>query len=194
MKHTSHSMNRYRRPYRRDRSNRASRGYLAACLFALIGLACAASTPITGPATLTLPPPPLTLTPQPTQTPVPDVTPFPTRPLFDPGELVEYIAQTGDTLPAIALRFNTTVAEIRLANAFIPNDATTMPPGMPMQIPVYYLPFWGSPFQIVPDSHFVNGPVSTTFNTPAFVASQPGWLFNYTQFVAGETRNGAGNR
>jgi murein DD-endopeptidase MepM/ murein hydrolase activator NlpD len=164
---------------------------IAGLLFAL-SMACAASTPFTGPATLTLPPPPLTLTPQPTQTAVPEVTPFPTRPLFDPGELVEYLAQTGDTLPSIALRFNTTVEEIRLANTFIPDGATTMPPGMPMQIPVYYLPFWGSPYQIVPDSHFVNGPATLEFDTPAFVAAQPGWLFNHNQFVAGQTRNGAG--
>jgi hypothetical protein len=42
--------------------------------------------------------------------------------------LVDYIAQNGDTLPALALR-NTTVDEIMEANPIIPADATTMPPG-----------------------------------------------------------------
>ena len=81
---------------------------------------------------------------QPTQnTPAPDQpipTPFPTRPLYSPGELVDYTAQAGDTLPALASRFNTTVDEILAANTFIPRTATTMPPGMPMKIPIYYLP------------------------------------------------------
>ena len=67
-----------------------------------------------------------------------EITPFPTRRAYEPGELVEYIAQTGDTLP-LATRFNTTESEIRKANPIIPDDAT-MPPGMPMQIPIYYRP------------------------------------------------------
>jgi LasA protease len=75
-----------------------------------------------------------------------EITPYPTRPAYAPGELVDYVAQTGDTLPALAVRFNTTVNEIREANSFIPDDATTMPPGMPMKIPIYYRTLWGTPF------------------------------------------------
>ena len=71
---------------------------------------------------------------------------------------MDYIAQTGDTLPALAYRFNTTEREIREANPNIPAEVTTMPPGMPMKIPIYYEPFWGSPYEILPDSLFVNGP------------------------------------
>ena len=72
----------------------------------------------------------------------PTAVPAPTseRPKFAPGELVDYTAQNGDILPALAARFNTTVDEIREANPIIPLDATTMPPGMPMKIPIYYLP------------------------------------------------------
>ncbi|HNJ13788.1 MAG TPA: LysM peptidoglycan-binding domain-containing protein, partial [Anaerolineales bacterium] len=72
-------------------------------------------------------------------TPTSDIAPYsfaptalPTRPTYKPGELVDYIAQNGDTLPALAARFNTTVEEIFQANPFIPREATTMPPGMPM--------------------------------------------------------------
>lgn len=32
-----------------------------------------------------------------------------------------------------------------------------MPPGMPMKIPIYYLPFWSSSYKVLPDSLFVNG-------------------------------------
>src|SRR5688572_29380166 len=72
---------------------------------------------------------------------VPTPIPAPTsgRPEYSPGELVDYTAQNGDTLAALAARFNTTVEEIMEANPIIPLDATTMPPGMPMKIPIYYL-------------------------------------------------------
>jgi len=122
--------------------------------------------------------------------PSPLITPLPTRPLYTPGQLVDYIAQTGDTLPALAARFNTTEKEIRAANPIIPSDATTMPPGMPMKMPIYYQPFWSSPYQILPDNLFVNGPAQVGFDTSAFVDSQPGWLKNYSFFVGDKTERG----
>ncbi len=139
-----------------------------------------------------LPQPAIQTTPLPTATSAPEATPFPTRPPYNPGELVDYTAQTGDTLPALAVRFNTTIPEILTANPNIPGDATTMPPGMPMKIPIYYLPLWGTPFQILPDWHFVNGPAALAFDTQAFVETQPGWLKDFNAYVAGETRSGAG--
>jgi LysM repeat protein len=79
---------------------------------------------------------------------------------------VDYIAQSGDTLPLLALRFNTTVEEILQANGFIPQSATTMPPGMPMKIPIYYLPFWGSPDQVLPDSLLSTGRLRSVSTPP----------------------------
>ena len=119
-------------------------------------------------------------------------TPIPTRPVYSPGELVDYTAQTGDTLTALAVRFNTSVAEILAANTFIPDSATTLPPGMPMKIPIYYLPFWGSSYRILPDSLLVNGPSQVGFDTVKFVASQAGWLRGYTEYAAGANRSAAG--
>lgn len=128
----------------------------------------------------------------PSETPeLPQPTPFPTRPEYAPGELVDYIAQTGDTLPALAARFNTTITEILTANPFIPSNATTMPPGMPMKIPIYYKPLWGTPYQIIPDGVFVNGPSQIGFDTQSFVEAQPGWLKNYVSFAGGKNRSGA---
>lgn len=118
-------------------------------------------------------------------------TPLPVRPNYTPGELVDYIAQSGDTLPALAAHFNTTIAEIMTANPIIPSGATTMPPGLPMKIPIYYKALWASPFKIIPDAAFVNGPAQIGFNTSAFVDSQPGWLKNYTAYAGGEYRTGA---
>lgn len=124
----------------------------------------------------------------------PEATPtsaFPDRPRYSPGQLVDYTAQTGDTLYNLASRFNTTVEEILEANPFIPASATTMPPGMPMKMPIYYIPLWGSPYQIIPDSLFVNGPAQVDFDTHQFVASHPGWLKDYVCYVADANRTGA---
>jgi hypothetical protein len=118
-------------------------------------------------------------------------TPMPTRPLYEPGELVDYIAQPGDTLPAVAAHFNTTEAEIREANPVLPKRVTTLPNGLPMQIPIYYQSLWGSPFQILPDNLFVNGPSDVGFDTREFINQQPGWLKNHREYAGGRWRTGA---
>ncbi len=128
-----------------------------------------------------------------TPSPTPELkqpTAYPTRPPYLPGTLVDYTAQTGDTLPALAVRFNTTVAQILEANSFIPADATTMPPGMPMKMPIYYQALWGNPHQILPDGWFVNGPAQTGFDAAEFVRQQPGWLKDYSTYMGEQTRRG----
>lgn len=117
-------------------------------------------------------------------------TALPTRPSYSPGELVDYTVQAGDNLPALASHFNTTVKEIRTANPILPDDATTLPPGMPMKIPIYYEALWGSPFHILPDDLFVNGPAQIGFDTVKFVNSQPGWLKNYQDAASGDIVSG----
>lgn len=124
---------------------------------------------------------------------VPTAIPAPTseRPNYAPAELVDYTAQSGDTIPALARRFNTTEEEIMQANPIIPRDATTMPTGLPMKIPIYYLPLWGTAYQSIPDAAFVNGPSQIGFSTSAFVASTNGWLKDYRVYAGGEMRTGA---
>jgi LasA protease len=117
-------------------------------------------------------------------------TPLPQRASFTPGQLVDYTASSGDTLPGLASHFNTTVKEIHQANPIIPNDATTMPPGLPMKIPIYYQSLWGTPFKILPDSQSVFGPPQKGFDPVAFVKSQPGWLKDYIAYASGENRDG----
>ncbi|MBN1265094.1 MAG: LysM peptidoglycan-binding domain-containing protein [Anaerolineales bacterium] len=103
-------------------------------------------------------------------------TPLPTRTAFPPGELVDYVAQTGDSLPALAAHFNTTVEEILAANTNIPPDITTLPAGLPMKIPIYYVPLIGSPFQILPDSEVVNSPSAVGFDIEAELEATSGFL------------------
>jgi hypothetical protein len=125
------------------------------------------------------------------QAAVPQSTPLPTRPAYEPGELVAYEAQAGDSLPALAAHFNTTVDEILAANPIIPKSATTLPPGLPMEIPIYYLPLWGSPYQIIPNSLFVNGPAQVNFDTADFINGHPGWLKTHGEYAAGANRDSA---
>lgn len=152
----------------------------------LISLLLAACSPSMQP-TMILP----TATEELGQDEVPEITPYPTRPAYAPGELVDYVAQTGDTLPALATRFNTTAEEILLANPNIPETATTMPPGMPMSIPIYYRALWGNPYQILPDAVFVDGPDAVSFNTGTFIAQHPGWLQWYNAWAFQGTRTAA---
>jgi LasA protease len=130
-------------------------------------------------------------TPAPASTPTPTPLPITQRPVYAPGELVPYTAQSGDTLPNLAFRFNTTIEEILAANEVIPEDATTLPPGLPIEIPIYYEALWGSQFQVLPDCAFVNGPPQIGFDTATFVDSQPGWFKNFWQIAGVEYRDGA---
>jgi murein DD-endopeptidase MepM/ murein hydrolase activator NlpD len=123
--------------------------------------------------------------------PTPIPAPTSERPEYAAGELVDYIAQSGDTIHALAKRFNTTEEEIMQANPIIPVDATIMPEGLPMKIPIYFLPLWGTPYQSLPDDAFVNGPSQIGFSTSAFVADTSGWLKNYRVYAGGEMRSGA---
>lgn len=126
-----------------------------------------------------------------TATPAVTATPLESRPKYKPGELVAYTVQSGDTMPALASRFNTTIDEIRAANPIIPQDVTTLPTGMPMEIPIYYLPLWGTQYQIIPNGEFVNGPSSVGFDIQGFVDAYPGWLKDQKIYAGGKTRTGA---
>jgi murein DD-endopeptidase MepM/ murein hydrolase activator NlpD len=132
----------------------------------------------------------------PTSTPaglaIATVPSLPNRPEYQPGEMVDYLVQSGDTLPALAGHFDTTGAEIQAGNPQIPVDATTLQPGMTVRIPMPFAPAWGTPIQIMPDSLFVDGPSVNGFDTEEFVSSQPGWLKDYREDIGGVERSGAG--
>jgi LasA protease len=127
-----------------------------------------------------------------TPTPEPEITrtPIPTRQVYLPATLVDYTIQAGDTVSVLAAHFNTTAAEIYEANPLLNNKISTLTAGQSIKIPIYYKALWGSQFQIIPDSLFVNGPAQQGFDTSDFVDSQPGWLKNYTVLAGDEDRRG----
>jgi murein DD-endopeptidase MepM/ murein hydrolase activator NlpD len=128
--------------------------------------------------------------PQPAVPPTPEApaqeassTPLPVRTAFQPGTLFDYVAQQGDTLPAVAAHFNTSEPEIRQANPSLPEDVTTLPAGYPIQVPAYHIPLASTPFHILPDDQAVNGPGAVDFDVKAEVQSRPGFLKGLTDFA-----------
>jgi murein DD-endopeptidase MepM/ murein hydrolase activator NlpD len=97
--------------------------------------------------------------------------------------VVEYSAQSGDTLAAVAAHFNTSVEEILSANPEVSPTITTFPAGFPLQVPAYYLPLTGSPFQILPDSEVVNSPSAAGFDLQAEITRRPGYLANLSDYA-----------
>jgi LasA protease len=118
-------------------------------------------------------------------------TPLPTRTAFSPGQIFDYPAQSGDTLPAVAAHFHTTVEEIAAANPDLPADLTTLPAGYPLKVPAYYAPLTGSPFHILPDSEVVDGPSAVGFDTREEILSRPGFLSGLTDYAFGRQLNSA---
>jgi LasA protease len=110
-------------------------------------------------------------------------TPLPTRSPYPPGEIFDYLAQSGDTLPSIAAHFNTTVAEIRVENPDLPTAITTIPPGYPLRVPAYYTPLTGPTFKILPDSEVVYGPTAVDFDIRSAILQFPGYLSEMESFA-----------
>lgn len=110
-------------------------------------------------------------------------TPLPTRGPYPPGKIFEYLTQNGDTLPAIAMHFNTSVAEIRMENPDLPDAITTLPPGYPLRVPGYYTPLTGPTFKILPDSELVYGPSATEFNIRSEILDHTGYLVEMESFA-----------
>ncbi len=131
-----------------------------------------------------------TPTPDLPATPTLPVTPLPTRAVFDPGTLFTYTVQTGDTVAAIAVHFNTTPEAILAANPGVPLTAT-LASGQTLAVPAYYFALGGPAFKIIPDSEFVYGPANKDFNLAAFMQTQPGFLPQQSAYAAQRQRSSA---
>jgi murein DD-endopeptidase MepM/ murein hydrolase activator NlpD len=120
-------------------------------------------------------------------------TPLPTRIPLEPGQIMEYHVQSGDTLEAIAAHFHTTVADIRKNNSGLPVKTTTLTPDQVLRVPAYFAPFTGTPFQMLPDSEVVAGPAVPDFDGQTYVNSQPGYLKSYSEYAFDQTLSGWGD-
>ncbi|MEW6567476.1 MAG: hypothetical protein AB1449_04785 [Chloroflexota bacterium] len=161
----------------------SARHRIASAIVAALSFAALAGCLLSGAGELTSPE-------APTPSPTPMTTPLPTRSPFPPGTEIQYAAQNGDILPAIAAHFNTTVDVILATNPDLPSGVTTMPPGYVLTVPAYYVPLTGPVFHILPDSEVVNGPTAVDFDIQDAVNSRPGFLSGLTDYGFGRTRQG----
>jgi LysM repeat protein len=127
--------------------------------------------------------------PTPTETlstPVPTAAMTSEEPRLD--GYIYYLTQQGDTLSALAKRFN--VPEEDIFSPIPLNSEGLLPVGMPVQIPdrlEAHLPYV-SP--IFPDSEVIYGPSVGDFETITFIESAGGFLASYAEEVKEQTLSG----
>lgn len=177
-------------------------------------ISASGNTPIanSNPAIATTATVPETLTPSPTATrpPTPTRVPLSISALFglqnqavsssptrDAAKILptprqdadQYIVQPGDTLGSIAQRYNISLQALLDANNI--SDPNSLEVGVTLLIPAVEPIGSGSALKIIPDSELVHGPAAIDFKLRDFIASQNGYLNQYTQDVNGTLLNGA---
>jgi LysM repeat protein len=150
-------------------------------------------TPITTPVTTPVP----GLSPQPADTAAPpdataslpeataaaSETPLPpVEPSSTPPAGANYQAQSGDTLSALALRFNTDAGSLLQSNPNLPLTQT-IEPELWLNLPLAGIPPDAFATRLLPDSQVVFSPSALTFDVKGFVLSQPGFLAAYTEVL-----------
>ncbi len=117
-------------------------------------------------------------------------TPDPARILPTPRQDADqYIVQPGDSLGVIAQRFGISLQALMEANNI--SDPNLLDVGMSLIIPAPNPISGGSALKIIPDSELIYGPSTVYFDIESFIASQNGYLVNYSQEVNGIIMNGA---
>jgi LasA protease len=95
---------------------------------------------------------------------------------------INYYAQAGDTLQAVAKRFQVQPGQI-FSPASLPQTGFLIP-GQPLSIPIdpSRLPAWPA---IFPDSEILNSPTAADFDIAQFIESAGGFLSTYIENVYG---------
>jgi LasA protease len=99
-----------------------------------------------------------------------------------------YHVQSGDTLPAVALRFGVSSDQIA-ADSPLPSEGF-LPDGLLLKIPNHLnrtLPA----DQLLPDSELVDSPSAADFDIQAFIDQAGGYLSTYQEKVEGQNVSGA---
>ncbi len=132
-----------------------------------------------------------TFTLTPTSIPFETSTPLPTQntsnaqatallPTFDVPTLL-YYAQSGDTLPAVAARFNVGLSDIR-SNTDLPQTAL-INPGTLLIIPKRITDPTTPNIQIIPDSEMVFSATAVNFDIEGYVNQAGGKLSTYNEYL-----------
>lgn len=135
---------------------------------------------------------PSTAIPQPPSIRVlPENTTLPTstfQPAFTPESTAIYVVQPGDTLTAIALAHNTTVDTLLALNTLVNPDLLEV--GQALQMPPRPTRI-GPADPLLPNTLFVRGPQSASFDAVAYAQAQSGWLNDFREEVDGVEMTGS---
>jgi LasA protease len=102
--------------------------------------------------------------------------------------LVTYLAQSGDTLPALSARFSVQPGEISSVNP-VPSEGL-IPPGQALTIPdrVENAPYSSA---VLPDSEIIFSPSTLGFSVEEYVNLANGFLSTYQERLPNETLTGS---
>ena len=139
--------------------------------------------PVSSAATLTSP---ATLVPD--QTALPQNPSTPVNTLSAPAGYMVYVTRAGDTLEALAGRFELSVDDLTYQQPYAPQ--AYLPEGLQIVVPEVS----GAltlPDSLFPDSELVYSPSAVGFDLTAFVVNAGGYLSTFSEDVDGEQLNGA---
>lgn len=91
-----------------------------------------------------------------------------------------YYAQSGDSLPVLAVHFGVEISDITSTSA-LPEEGF-VPPGQLLLIPAR-LDSVSSPLKLFPDSEVVNSPSTIDFDVNTFVDAAGGYLSTYKEYL-----------
>jgi LasA protease len=144
-------------------------------------------------------PTPYATVPHPTSTKAAPILPSPTAnrpaantpvsPIKTENGTFRYTIQQGDTLPALALRFDVSADLIKIG--FDHSPTGFLPPGQDILIPQALDNVLPYPDPIFPDSEITYGPSVKSFNVEAYVNSAGGFLASYEEPVNSQKLSGA---
>ncbi len=119
-----------------------------------------------------------------TPTPLPTLVPTPI-----PTTVVErYTVRSGDTLGAVAARYDLSIEELMRLNGITNPNALQI--GQVLKVTVL-VPRMGPSDYLLPDSEVVYSPAYASFDIAAFATQANGYLATYREKVEGETMTGA---
>jgi LasA protease len=106
-----------------------------------------------------------------------------------PADSFQYLAQSGDTLPALALRFGVDPSQITSAEPVPPH--TLIRPGQLLTIPNIFRDEVLYPWALLPDSEIVYSPSAADFDIAAYITQSGGFLSTYSETIDGEYHSAA---
>jgi len=109
------------------------------------------------------------------------------------GAFYTYITRSGDTLPALAGRFDVEAAQIQASQPLSSAELMGqkfLPIGLALTIPNTLIDLTPE-IPLLPDSEIVYSPAAASFNLEVYVSQAGGFLSTYQETVDGETLSGA---